>query len=88
MLTEVAEDDSIRTFQTNLAALLMTKPDYSKKILAIDPGFRTGCKIVFLDEGGNPVEFSKIFLESQNEAIEKIKKLEAKHNFEIIVIGN
>lgn len=88
MLTEVAEDDSIRTFQTNLAALLMTKPDYSKKILAIDPGFRTGCKIVVLDEGGNPVEFSKIFLESQNEAIEKIKKLEAKHNFEIIVIGN
>lgn len=88
MLTEVAEDDSIRTFQTNLAALLMTKPDYSKKILAIDPGFRTGCKIVVLDEGGNPIEFSKIFLESQAEAMEKIKKLEAKHNFEIIVIGN
>lgn len=88
MMTEIGEDDSIRTFQTNLAALLMTKPDYSKKILAIDPGFRTGCKIVVLDEGGNPVEFSKIFLESQNEAMEKIKKLEAKHNFEIIVIGN
>ncbi|MDD4151811.1 MAG: Tex-like N-terminal domain-containing protein, partial [Candidatus Gracilibacteria bacterium] len=88
MLTEVAEDDSIRTFQTNLAALLMTKPDYSKKIMAIDPGFRTGCKIVVLDEGGNPIEFSKIFLESQAEAMEKIKKLEAKHNFEIIVIGN
>lgn len=87
-LTEVAEDDSIRTFQTNLAALLMTKPDYSKKILAIDPGFRTGCKIVVLDVGGNPIEFSKIFLESQAEAMEKIKKLEAKHNFEIIVIGN
>lgn len=88
MLTEVAEDDSIRTFQTNLAALLMTKPDYSKKILAIDPGFRTGCKIVVLDEWGNPIEFSKIFLESQAESMEKIKKLEAKHNFEIIVIGN
>lgn len=87
-LTELAEDDSIRTFQTNLAALLMTKPDYSKKILAIDPWFRTGCKIVVLDEGWNPIEFSKIFLESQNEAMEKIKKLEAKHNFEIIVIGN
>jgi uncharacterized protein len=86
MLSEVAEDDAISVFQTNLSALLMTKPEYGKKILALDPAFRTGCKIVVLDEGANPIEFSKIFLHSENNAKILIKKLLEKHNIEIVIV--
>jgi len=88
MLSEIAEDDAISVFQTNLSALLMTKPEYGKKILALDPAFRTGCKIVILDEGANPIEFSKIFLHSENNAKILIKKLLEKHNIEIVIVWN
>jgi len=88
ILSEIAEDDAISVFQTNLSALLMTKPEYGKKILAIDPAFRTGCKIVVLDEWANPIEFSKIFLHSENNAKILIKKLLEKHNIEIVIVWN
>ncbi len=78
-LTEKAEDESIRTFQANLSNLLMTKPEYGKKILGIDPGYRTGCKIVILDELGNPLEFSKIFIHEEAKALEILKTLHAKY---------
>jgi len=87
-LSEIAEDDAISVFQTNLSALLMTKPEYGKKILAFDPGYRTGCKIVVLDEWANPIEFSKIFLHSENNAKILIKKLLEKHNIEIVIVWN
>jgi uncharacterized protein len=48
-LNEAGEDDSIKVFQTNLEALLMTKPEKVNCILSIDPGFRVGCKICVLD---------------------------------------
>lgn len=51
MLSELGEDDAIDTFKTNLGQLLMTRPEYGKTILAIDPGFHAGCKIVVLDAG-------------------------------------
>lgn len=88
ILSEIWEDDAIKVFQTNLSALLMTKPEYGKKILAFDPAYRTGCKIVILDEGANPVEFSKIFLHSANTAKVMVKKLLEKHNIEIIIVWN
>ena len=88
MLSELWEDDAIKVFQTNLSALLMTKPEYGKKILALDPAFRTGCKIVVLDEWANPIEFSKIFLHSANTAKVMIKKLLEKHNIEIVIVWN
>lgn len=88
MLSELWEDDAIKVFQTNLSALLMTKPEYGKKILALDPAFRTGCKIVVLDEWANPIEFSKIFLHSANTAKVMIKKLLEKHSIEIVIVWN
>jgi uncharacterized protein len=87
-LTEKWEDESIATFQTNLANLLMTRPEYGKKILGIDPGYRTGCKIVILDPLGNPIAFSKIFLDSKSEAEKIIKSLREKYTPDIIVVGN
>lgn len=66
----------------------MTKPAYGKKILAIDPGYRTGCKIVVLDELGNPLEFSKIFLHQEDSAKTLLKSLVEKHHPDVIIIGN
>ncbi len=88
MLSEIAEDDAIDTFSQNLGNLLMTKPEYNKKILAIDPWFRAGCKIVILDELSNPITFDKIFLHKKNEAIEKLKLLIKKSNPWVIVVWN
>ncbi len=87
-LSELGEDDAILTFQTNLSSLLMTKPEYGKKVLVFDPAYRTGCKIVILDEGANPIEFSKIFLHQEKDAIMKIVTLIKKHKVEAVVIWN
>ncbi len=87
-LTAGAEDASIETFQTNLASLLMTRPEYGNIILGIDPGYRTGCKIVILDTLGNPLAFSKIFLDSSDEAKKILKNLNDNYTPWVIVIGN
>lgn len=87
-LKEEAEDESIRTFQQNLGNLLLTKPEYGQIILGIDPGYRTGCKIVVLDELGNPLEFSKIYLDKEAEWAEILKNLDKKYNPWIVAIGN
>ena len=71
-LSELWEDDAIQSFQTNLWALLMTKPEYGKKALVFDPAYRTGCKMAVLDEWANPIEFSKIFLHQERDAINSI----------------
>ncbi len=87
-LTEAWEDESIETFQQNLSNLLMTRPEYGKTILGIDPGYRTGCKIVILDPIGNPLAFSKIFLDSPSEGSKILTSLREKYNPDIIVVGN
>jgi uncharacterized protein len=69
-------------------SLLMTKPEYGKRLLAIDPGFRTGCKIAILDTLGNPVKFDKVYLDSPREATEKLEKLVSKNPVDVIVVGN
>ncbi len=74
-LSELGEDDSIKTFQTNLLSLLMTRPEYGKTILAIDPGYRAGCKICIIDPIGNPIAFDKIFLHEMENARVKLKKI-------------
>ena len=88
ILSEIWEDDAIKSFQTNLDALLMTKPEYGKKILAIDPGFRAGCKIAILDELGKPELFDKIFLHAKDQAIITLKSIITKYKIDVIVIGN
>jgi len=90
-LTKKAEIDSLKTFQSNLKNLLMLKPHYEVNgILAIDPGYRTGCKTAIIDRFGKPIKFSKFYihdLKRDTKAIDKIFSSE-KDSFEKIVIGN
>jgi len=88
ILSEIWEDDAIGTFKQNLAQLLMTRPEYGKKILAIDPGFNAGCKMAILDELWNPVSFDKIFLHKKIEAISKLKSILAKEKVWAIIVWN
>ncbi len=88
VMNEIWEDDAIDSFQNNLDALLMTKPEYGKKILAVDPGFAAGCKLAVLDEWGNPLKFDKIFLHSKQIAKVKLKELITKYRVDIVVVGN
>jgi uncharacterized protein len=87
-ITQRAHVKAIESFSDNLYKLLMTKPQYGKKVLAIDPGFRTGCKIAILDEQGKPIHFDKIFTHQENNAKQIIKNLLGKYTIDIIVIGN
>ncbi|MEW6773212.1 MAG: Tex family protein [Bacteroidota bacterium] len=89
---EKADIEAIKVFANNLRELLMQSPLGNKRVLAIDPGFRTGCKVVVLDEYGNLLEDSVIY---PNEPQKQVKEAEhiilalaAKHNIEAIAIGN
>lgn len=88
ILSEVWEDDAIDTFKQNLANLLMTKPEYGKKILAIDPWFKAWCKMVILDNLWNPISFDKIYLFKDNEAKAKLKSIFETENIDVIVVWN
>ncbi len=87
-----ADGEAIKVFTRNLRELLMTPPLGRKKILAIDPGFRTGCKVVCLDAQGKLLENTTIFpSNSDNErrqAGDKISALCRKYDIEVIAIGN
>ena len=87
-LNEVGEDDAIASFRSNLEALLMTKPEYGQMILAIDPGYRAGCKIAVLDTLGTPIHFDKIFLHQPDSAKKTLEQLLAAYVPETIVLGN
>ncbi len=87
-LSEIGEDDAIRAFQTNLQALLMSRPEYSKTILAIDPGYRAGCKMCIIDTLGNPVLFDKIFLHEIERAKSQLSGIFKKYTIDTVVIGN
>ncbi len=88
MLNELWEDDAIDTFKQNLANLLMTKSEYGKKILAIDPGFNAGCKMVILDDLWNPIKFDKIFLYKKDESKNKLQDLIKKEKPWVVVVWN
>lgn len=87
-LTKRAEIESIKIFQENLEKVLMLKPQYKKSVLGIDPAFRTGCKIAYIDENNKPLEFSKIFLEKKDLAKQIINNFLNKYSPNFIVIGN
>lgn len=87
-LSELGEDDSIKTFQVNLQALLMTKPEYGKTILAIDPGYRAGCKMCIIDTLGNPILFDKMFLHEEEKAKSQLTNIFKKHTIDSVIIGN
>ncbi|NEO98394.1 MAG: RNA-binding transcriptional accessory protein [Symploca sp. SIO2E9] len=87
-----ADLESIKTFETNLRELLLSPPAGMKPTLAIDPGFRTGCKVAVMDETAKFLEYQAIFphqAEAQRQkAAETIKNLIVKYNIELIAIGN
>lgn len=87
-----ADEEAIHVFAENLRQLLLASPLGPKRILAIDPGYRTGCKVVCLDEQGTFLHYITIFPHSpQNEwqqASSTIKQLVSKFNIEAIGYGN
>ena len=88
ILSEIWEDDAIETFKQNLANLLMTKPEYGKKILAIDPWYKAWCKMAILDELANPLSFDKIFLHQKDSSLTKLKNILEKEKPSVIVVWN
>jgi protein Tex len=86
-----ADEEAISVFAENLRQLLLSSPLGSKRILAIDPGYRTGCKVVSLDEQGNFQKSDLIFIHEANKAEEaenKIRGLVEKYRIEAIAIGD
>ena len=89
---EKADIESIRIFGENLRQLLLAPPVGQKRVLAIDPGFRTGCKVVCLDEQGNLLHNQAIFphppVSEKVKSIQTISELVQKYRIEVIAIGN
>ncbi|MCB0706979.1 MAG: RNA-binding transcriptional accessory protein [Saprospiraceae bacterium] len=89
---EKADEEAILVFAENLRQLLLAAPLGQKKTLAIDPGFRTGCKIVVLDDNGDLLKHTTIFPHPpQNQAAEALRTLEdliQKYQIEAIAVGN
>jgi len=87
-----ADLESIKTFETNLRELLLSPPAGMKPTLAIDPGFRTGCKVTVLDQTGKFLEYQAVFphqaAEQRTQAARTIKNLIEKYNIQLIAIGN
>jgi len=88
-----ADIESIKTFEANLRELLLSPPAGMKPTLAIDPGFRTGCKVSVLDNTGQFLEYKAIFphassAEKRGQAAKTVKQLIDKYRIELIAIGN
>ncbi len=87
-----ADEEAIRVFAENARQLLLGAPLGQKRTMAIDPGFRTGCKVVCLDEQGKLLEYTAIFPHTgpgqAKEAEKTTKYLFEKYNIEAIAIGN
>ena len=87
-----ADEEAIKVFAENLRQLLLSSPVGSKKILAIDPGYRSGCKVVCLDEKGELLQTDLMYVHEKNnrlvEAEHTIKTLVTKHNIDVFAIGD
>ncbi|MET1055347.1 MAG: Tex family protein [Pedobacter sp.] len=87
-----ADEEAIRVFAENARQLLLAAPMGQKNVLAIDPGFRTGCKVVCLDRQGKLLENTTIYPHTGQgnvkNAADAIQKLCVKHEVEAIAIGN
>lgn len=91
-LKERSDEKAIEIFKSNLSQLLMAPPLGGKRVLAIDPGFRTGCKLVCLDEHGNLLDNDTIYphppQRETGAAAKKLRSLADAYNIEAIAIGN
>jgi len=92
LLTERAEIEAVKIFAKNTEKLLMVPPVKGRRIISLDPGFRTGCKVAVIDERGRLLAHTTIYpTEPRNdiEGTEKtLKSLADKHNINVIVVGN
>ena len=89
---EKADEEAIRVFAENLRQLLLGAPLGQKRVMGVDPGFRTGCKVVCLDAQGNLLHHEAIFphppVNKRMEAAMAIQKMIQKYQIEAISIGN
>lgn len=89
---EKADEDSIHVFTENLRQLLLAAPLGEKRVLGIDPGYRTGCKLVCLDAEGNLLHNETIYphppQREMSKAGSKVVKLVTTYNIDAIAIGN
>ena len=86
-----ADEEAIKVFAENARQLLLAAPMGQKRVMAIDPGFRTGCKLVCLDEQGKLLDNTAIYPHEPKKLVEAqaiIKQLCEKHKIEAIAIGN
>lgn len=84
---EKADAEAIRVFADNLRQLLLESPLGQKRVLAIDPGFRTGCKVVVLSAQGDLLHHTVVFLNTK-QATETLQLLIKQYQIEAIAIGN
>lgn len=90
-LKERADEEAIQVFAENLRQLLLSSPLGTKRVLAIDPGYRTGGKVVCLDATGNLLETELIFPHETNrreQAATIIRRLTASHQIEAVAVGD
>ena len=89
---EKADIESVRIFGDNLRQLLLAPPVGQKRVLAIDPGFRTGCKVVCLDEQGSLLHNEAIFphppVSEKIKSIQAVSSMVSRYGIEVIAIGN
>ena len=89
---EHADEEAIRVFAENLRQLLLGAPLGQKRVMGVDPGFRTGCKVVCLDAQGNLLHHDAIFphppVNKRTESAVTIQKMIGKYQVEAIAIGN
>jgi len=91
-LTEMAEDQAIRVFATNLRPLLLQPPVKGKVVMGIDPAYRTGCKVAVVDATGKLLEITVVYPTPPQNRVEEaktvLKGLIKKHRVDLIAIGN
>ena len=91
-LTDHAEAHAVGVFAKNLRNLLLQPPVHNHRLLAVDPGFRSGCKLAALDEFGNLLGQGVIYLvgkpDRTGEARQKVLDMMEKHQLTVVVIGN
>ncbi|MDD2227146.1 MAG: Tex family protein [Clostridia bacterium] len=91
-LTDIANEQAIKMFKSNLKPLLMQPPLKDKIILGFDPAYRTGCKLAVIDKNGNVLDKNVIFPTPPHNAIEEAEKIVSdlidKHKIDVISIGN
>ena len=87
-LTRQAEAHAINIFAANLRNLLLQPPLRGRKVLGIDPGFRTGCKLAVIDETSKYIDSDTIYLHKPEQAQQMLRKLLAQYHIDVISIGN